>query len=81
MQTTFIFEFECFAKQVVTVSSKYVLENQTGVPIEVKQRGLPDSEVGDEVSLARCAHWGSFGMPKSIKSGLEGITEQLGFST
>jgi len=28
--------------QVLTVSSKYVVENQTGVPIEVKQRGTPD---------------------------------------
>jgi hypothetical protein len=28
---------------VLTVSSKYVVENQTGVPIEVKQRGAPDA--------------------------------------
>lgn len=28
--------------QVLTVSSKYVVENQTGVCIEVKQRGAPD---------------------------------------
>ena len=28
---------------MLTVSSKYVVENQTGVPIEVKQRGAPDA--------------------------------------
>ncbi len=35
---------------MLTISSKYVLENQTGVPIEVKQRGAPDAALaGDSV--------------------------------
>ena len=28
--------------QVITVKAKYVVDNQTGMPIEIKQRGTPD---------------------------------------
>ena len=31
--------------KVITVKSKYVVENQTGMPIEIKQRGTPDLDV------------------------------------
>lgn len=41
--------------QVLTVSSKYVVENQTGWPIEVKQRATPDAS---DASPTRC-HKGS----------------------
>lgn len=30
------------AVQVITVKAKYVVDNQTGMPIEIKQRGTPD---------------------------------------
>ena len=30
------------ALQVITVKAKYVVDNQTGMPIEIKQKGTPD---------------------------------------
>ena len=40
--------------QVVTIKSKFIVENQTGMPLEIKQRGTPDL---DETPTAeeRCA--------------------------
>lgn len=28
--------------QVITVKAKYVVDNQTGMPVEIKQKGTPD---------------------------------------
>ena len=43
--------------KVITVKSKYIVENQTGMPIEIKQRGTPDLDVLQYGSTAhgRCA--------------------------
>ena len=43
--------------KVITVKSKYLAENQTGMPIEIKQRGTPDLDVLQYGSTAhgRCA--------------------------
>lgn len=47
--------------QVVTVKSKYVVENQTGMALEIKQRGTPDLNVnptygGDVRCACRLSH-------------------------
>ena len=40
----------------MTIKAKYVLDNQTGVPIEVKQRGTPDLDEDPSYgSEARCS--------------------------
>lgn len=31
--------------KVITVKSRFIVENQTGMPIEIKQRGTPDLDV------------------------------------
>lgn len=43
--------------KVITVKSKYVVENQAGMPIEIKQRGTPDLDVQEYGSSAigRCS--------------------------
>ena len=43
--------------KVITVKSKYIVENETGMPIEIKQRGTPDLDVQQYGSTAhgRCA--------------------------
>lgn len=42
--------------QVVTVKSKYVVENQTGMALEVKQRGTPDLQDNTSYGVEdRCA--------------------------
>ena len=40
--------------QVLTVKSKFIVENQTGAPLEIKQRGTPDLEAGSRQD-DRCA--------------------------
>lgn len=46
--------------QVITVKSKYMAENQTGMPIEIKQRGCPDLGPNEGYTsgdpTARCAY-------------------------
>lgn len=39
-------------RQVVTVKNKYIVENQTGMIIEFKQRGTPDLEPGEPCGSA-----------------------------
>ena len=41
--------------KVVTVKSKFVVENQTGMPIEIKQFGTPDLEDSEYSEETRCA--------------------------
>ena len=43
--------------KVITVKSKYVVENQTGMPIEIKQRGTPDLDVEQygTLNIGRCS--------------------------
>lgn len=43
--------------KVITVKSKYVVENQTGMPIEIKQRGTPDLDVEQygALDIGRCS--------------------------
>ncbi|KAL3135445.1 hypothetical protein ABBQ32_007626 [Trebouxia sp. C0010 RCD-2024] len=65
--------------KVITVKSKYIVENQTGMPIEIKQRGTPDLDVLQYGSTAhgrcarkmevneRCAiHWDDAALPHEL---------------
>ena len=39
---------------MLTIKAKFVLENQTGLPLEIKQRGTPDLQEGSRQD-DRCA--------------------------
>ncbi len=41
--------------KVVTVKSKFMVENQTGMPIEIKQVGTPDLDDDKVAEETRCA--------------------------
>ena len=41
--------------KVVTVKSKFMVENQTGMPIEIKQVGTPDLDDDKVCEETRCA--------------------------
>ena len=41
--------------KVVTVKSKFMVENQTGMPIEIKQAGTPDLDCDKVAEETRCA--------------------------
>ncbi|KAK9867091.1 hypothetical protein WJX84_006946 [Apatococcus fuscideae] len=63
--------------KVITVKAKYVVDNQTGMPIEIKQRGTPDLPpdfIGDDDQCARrlaindraAIHWDDADLPHEL---------------